>query len=73
MLMDICFPKFNNRTEVIFSEIEQQLLENKIDAGLIIHESRFSYMKKGLVQVKDLGEYWEEIVGLPIPLWRYCN
>tara|TARA_B100000401_G_scaffold331248_1_gene230671 strand:- start:168 stop:971 length:804 start_codon:yes stop_codon:yes gene_type:complete len=68
MLMDICFPKFNNRTEVIFSEIEQQLLENKIDAGLIIHESRFSYMKKGLVQVKDLGEYWEEIVGLPIPL-----
>tara|TARA_B100000945_G_scaffold319497_1_gene326846 strand:- start:957 stop:1760 length:804 start_codon:yes stop_codon:yes gene_type:complete len=68
MLMNIAFPEYNNKEEIIFSDIEQQLLDNKIDAGLIIHESRFSYIDKGLVKVRDLGEYWQEVVGLPIPL-----
>lgn len=68
MLMDIAYPKYNNKEEIIFSDIENQLLNSKIDAGLIIHESRFSYISKGLVKVRDLGEYWQETLDLPIPL-----
>ena len=36
--------------------------------GLIIHENRFTYQEKGLEKVEDLGEFWEEETGLPIPL-----
>jgi 1,4-dihydroxy-6-naphthoate synthase len=39
-----------------------------VDAGLIIHENRFTYQQKGLVKLMDLGEYWETTTGLPIPL-----
>src|SRR6185312_11923100 len=38
------------------------------DAGLIIHESRFTYQEAGLVQVIDLGDWWEGQTGMPIPL-----
>jgi len=44
------------------------VLEGRVDAGLIIHENRFTYSGKGLEKVKDLGEFWEEETGLPIPL-----
>ncbi|HST61294.1 MAG TPA: MqnA/MqnD/SBP family protein, partial [Longimicrobium sp.] len=40
----------------------------EVDAGLIIHESRFTYPQHGLVKVVDLGEWWEQTTGLPIPL-----
>src|SRR6185295_15442735 len=40
----------------------------EVDAGLIIHESRFTYADHGLVKVVDLGEWWERETGLPIPL-----
>jgi len=43
-------------------------LEGNADAGLIIHENRFTYQQKGLVKLLDLGEYWETTTGLPIPL-----
>ena len=43
-----------------------------VDAGLIIHESRFTYADHGLVRVADLGEWWEETTGLPIPLAAIC-
>jgi 1,4-dihydroxy-6-naphthoate synthase len=39
-----------------------------VDAGLIIHESRFTYQEAGLVQVVDLGDWWESQTGMPIPL-----
>ena len=39
-----------------------------VDAGLIIHESRFTYAEHGLVKVVDLGEWWEAETGLPVPL-----
>jgi 1,4-dihydroxy-6-naphthoate synthase len=39
-----------------------------MDAGLIIHESRFTYYKRGLHKIADMGEYWEKLTGLPIPL-----
>ena len=68
MLFSLAFPNNNNKEEFLFSEIEDAILTNKIDAGIIIHENRFTYKKKGLEKVKDLGEFWEEETQLPIPL-----
>ena len=44
------------------------LLRDEADAGLIIHETRFTYSKLGLTKIADLGEFWEKLTGLPIPL-----
>ena len=68
MLLNIAFPEYQNKVELLFSEIENKVLEGKVDAGLIIHENRFTYEDKGLEKEKDLGEFWEEETGLPIPL-----
>ncbi|SHJ66986.1 1,4-dihydroxy-6-naphthoate synthase [Malonomonas rubra DSM 5091] len=51
-----------------FHEIMPALLAGKADAGVIIHESRFTYQLHGLKQVLDLGQWWEEDSGCPIPL-----
>ena len=61
MLLELAFPQFLNTREVLFSEIEELVLNNKMDAGLIIHENRFTYESKGLEKVIDLGEFWEII------------
>ena len=53
---------------MVFSEIEDALLDEKIDAGLIIHENRFTYQNKGLKKIIDLGDYWEKLTGCAIPL-----
>jgi len=66
--LGIAFPNYQNKKETSFSEIENNVLDGKVDAGLIIHENRFTYQKKGLEKVKDLGEFWQETTGLPIPL-----
>jgi len=68
MLLSISNPEYTNKVETLFSEIENDVLSGKADAGLIIHENRFTYQDKGLEKVKDLGEFWEEKMGLPIPL-----
>ena len=68
MLLNIAFPNHQNKVEILFSEIENKVLEGKVDAGLIIHENRFTYEDEGLEKEKDLGEFWEEETGLPIPL-----
>ena len=52
----------------MFSEIEPALLNGEYDAGLIIHENRFTYEAKGLKKIVDLGEFWESETGAPIPL-----
>jgi 1,4-dihydroxy-6-naphthoate synthase len=54
-----------------FHAIEQWVLNeasNETRLGVIIHESRFTYQQKGLYQLQDLGTYWEQKTGLPIPL-----
>jgi 1,4-dihydroxy-6-naphthoate synthase len=56
------------KTELLFSEIENAILAGQVDAGVIIHESRFTYQSKGLHKLIDLGEYWEQKTGLPVPL-----
>ena len=68
MLLNIAFPNLQNKVEMLFSEIENKVFEGIVDAGLIIHENRFTYQDKGLEKVNDLGEFWEEETGLPIPL-----
>ncbi len=52
----------------LFSEIEDALVDERIDAGVIIHESRFTYQRRGLLCIQDLGHFWEKRTGLPIPL-----
>lgn len=67
-LLSLAYPDAKNKTEVLFSEIEQGVIDGKYDAGLIIHESRFTYEQKGLKKIMDLGEFWESLIHAPIPL-----
>jgi 1,4-dihydroxy-6-naphthoate synthase len=67
-LLGLAFPRARNTTELVFSEIESALLRDEYDAGLIIHENRFTYEAKGLKKIIDLGEFWEGETGAPIPL-----
>lgn len=53
---------------MVFSQIENAVLNGEVDCGVIIHENRFTYMQKGLVKQIDLGEYWEQKTSSPIPL-----
>jgi len=68
LLFSIAWPEALNKTEYLFSDIEQAILNEEVDAGLIIHETRFTYFRKGLRKIADMGEYWEKLTGLPIPL-----
>ena len=67
-LLGLAFPLAQRTTELVFSEIESAVLRGDYDAGLIIHENRFTYESKGLKKIIDLGEYWERETGAPIPL-----
>jgi 1,4-dihydroxy-6-naphthoate synthase len=67
-LLGLAFPEARDKTPMLFSEIESALLDERFDAGLIIHENRFTYADKGLKKIIDLGEYWEGETGAPIPL-----
>jgi len=68
MLLGFAFPDAVNKIPMLFSEIEDAVLNSKTDLGVIIHENRFTYQQKGLYKVVDLGEYWEEKMKAPIPL-----
>jgi 1,4-dihydroxy-6-naphthoate synthase len=68
LLFGLAFPNARRKTEVLFSRIESALLDGEFDAGLIIHENRFTYAAKGLKKILDLGEFWERETGAPIPL-----
>ncbi len=67
-LLSLAFPKAVQKSEFLFSDIENAVLNDTVDAGLIIHENRFTYQDKGLIKLIDLGEYWENTFKLPIPL-----
>ena len=67
-LLGLAFPAATDTTALVFSEIEPALLRDEFDAGLIIHENRFTYEARGLRKILDLGEFWESQTGLPIPL-----
>lgn len=68
LLLSILFPSVRRKKVFLFSEIEQVVLDGEVDAGLLIHETRFTYEGKGLKRVCDLGKEWVETKGVPIPL-----
>ncbi|PWU02769.1 MAG: 1,4-dihydroxy-6-naphthoate synthase [Bacteroidetes bacterium] len=68
MLFSLAFPRASRKKFMVFSEIEDAVLKNEVDCGVIIHENRFTYQKRGLSKVVDLGEYWEQQTNAPIPL-----
>jgi len=67
-LLGVAYPQLQDKREMVFSDIEDALLNDEIDLGLIIHENRFTYQDKGLHKVMDLGNYWEEKTSCAIPL-----
>jgi 1,4-dihydroxy-6-naphthoate synthase len=67
-LLGYACPLATNTTELLFSDIEAAVLDGRYDAGLIIHENRFTYAERGLKKIVDLGEFWESTTGAPIPL-----
>lgn len=68
LLFSFAYPEATDKKFMLFSAIEEALLNKEADLGVIIHENRFTYQQKGLYKVKDLGEYWEERMELPLPL-----
>ena len=62
------YPQITNTTHQLFSSIETVLQNHRFDAGVIIHESRFTYKNKGLNLITDLGALWENRYQMPIPL-----
>ena len=67
-LLNYTYPYPKMCKKMLFSDIEKALETNEVSAGLIIHENRFTYQDKGFEKVKDLGAYWEQNTGMPIPL-----
>ncbi len=67
-LFSQAFPAAKQKQFMVFHEIEDAVLSGKVDAGVIIHENRFTYQQRGLTKLIDLGEYWEQTTGFPIPL-----
>ena len=68
LLFSLAFPEVTNKQFLVFNEIEDAVLSGKVDAGVIIHENRFTYEQKGLSKWMDLGTYFEETFNAPIPL-----
>ncbi|MFT5053825.1 MAG: 1,4-dihydroxy-6-naphthoate synthase [Oceanospirillaceae bacterium] len=68
LLLSYACPNANRREELLFSQIEDAVINGDVDAGLIIHENRFTYQDKGLKKLIDLGEHWENGTGNMIPL-----
>ncbi len=68
LLFSLAFPQVKNKKFLVFNEIEEAVLSGQVDAGVIIHENRFTYLQKGLTKWMDLGTYFEETFNAPIPL-----
>jgi len=68
LLFSMVHPGAARKRFLLFSEIEAAVAAGEVDAGVIIHESRFTYEARGLVRLLDLGEAWEERTGAPVPL-----
>jgi 5,8-dihydroxy-2-naphthoate synthase len=68
LLLRLAEPALGDVVELRYDRILDAVVSGEADAGLIIHESRFTYAEHGLVSVADLGEWWEGETGLPVPL-----
>ena len=68
LLFRMFLPACLDLVEMRFEQIIDSVQNGEVGAGVIIHESRFTYDKAGLICLQDLGQWWEEVSGLPIPL-----
>jgi 1,4-dihydroxy-6-naphthoate synthase len=68
LLLKIAYPFLKNISPVLFSEIAQKVKSGEFDAGVLIHEGRFTYKQAGLKLIQDLGLFWQKSSGLPVPL-----
>ena len=68
MLLKMFLPDCHRLVEMRFDQIMGAISDGDVDAGVIIHESRFTYKEDGLICLQDLGLWWEQSTGLPIPL-----
>jgi 1,4-dihydroxy-6-naphthoate synthase len=68
LLLTFAYPDARRKQSMIFSDIEDAVLNGRTDFGVIIHENRFTYQQKGLHKVVDLGESWQQKMNVPIPL-----
>ena len=71
-LLRLAAPKVNEPVEMRYDRILAAVSSGEVNAGLIIHESRFTYADHGLVKVIDLGDWWEQETALPVPLAGIC-
>ena len=68
LLFSFVYPNAKNISFYVFNEIEAAVLSGEVDAGVIIHENRFTYKEKGLHEITDLGAAWETKTKSPIAL-----
>lgn len=68
LLLKIAFPDAGITRSLIFSEIADAVLSGEFEAGVLIHEGRFTYEERGLELIMDLGENWHSLSSLPVPL-----
>jgi len=68
LLLRLAAPALGDVVELRYDRILDAVVADDADAGLIIHEGRFTYAEHGLVAVADLGQWWEGETGLPVPL-----
>ncbi len=68
LLFRMFLPECTELVEMRFEQIMPAVLKGEVAAGVIIHESRFTYQRLGLCCLQDLGQWWEKATGLPIPL-----
>ena len=71
-LLRLAAPALGEVVELRYDRILPAVRAGEVDAGLIIHESRFTYQDHGLAKVVDLGDWWEGETGLPVPLAGIC-
>lgn len=67
-LLGLKYPNCINKIEYLYSQIAFAILDGHVDAGILIHETRFSYKNLGLIGICDLGEFWQTQFHCPIPL-----
>jgi 1,4-dihydroxy-6-naphthoate synthase len=67
-LMNRLYPHITNKPCLLFSEIADAVARGEVDAGVLIHEGRFTFADRGLRLAADLGAEWERRTGLPLPL-----
>lgn len=71
-LLRLAAPALGDVVELRYDRILGAVSEGDVDAGLIIHESRFTYRDHGLHKAVDLGDWWKQETGLPVPLAGIC-